>query len=106
MVPEWLNKKKETPGDVISLFNLAKLNNCWIYHNRTRIFYTPDEFLENWKHFFRESSRGINNNKEFAVKNPYVAIKQRAEWIKKANEELQLILTKLEGYEAEFKPPK
>ncbi|WP_447768356.1 hypothetical protein [Sphingobacterium faecium] len=106
MVPAWLDKKREIPTDVRSLINLARENNCWIYEQKTRIFYTPDEFLEKWPLLYHEGRRGINNNKEFAVKSPYVAIKQRAEWVKRANEELQAILKKLESYEAHFKPHK
>ncbi|WP_400263082.1 hypothetical protein ACFX5U_08440 [Sphingobacterium sp. SG20118] len=106
MVPAWLDKKREIPSDVRALTNLARENNCWIYHIRTRIFYTPDEFMSQWTLLYTEGMKGLSNNKEFAVKSPYVAIKQRAEWVNKANEELQAILTKLESYEAEFKPQK
>lgn len=106
MTPAWLESKREIPNMVRTLVDNAKLYNCWIYHIKTRIFYTPEEFMAKWSLLYSEGRRGVDNYKEFALKSPYVAIKQRAEWINKANAELQVILTKLETYEAEFKPQK
>lgn len=103
----WRVKEKEgIPAEVTSLHRFAIQNNCWIYHDNTRIFYTPEEFLEKWEQVYKEEHTGLSNIKDFAVKSPYAAIKQRAGWIKRANEELQALLKKLEGYDIQFKPPK
>lgn len=106
MEPWRIKDKKEIPAEVTSLHRFAIQNNCWIYHDVSRIFYTPEEFLEKWERIYKEEHTGLSNIKDFAVKSPYAAIKQRAGWIKRASEELQALLKKLEDYDITFKPPK
>lgn len=103
MEPAWLNKKREIPSVVSSLYNDAKLSGAWIYHKSTRRFYTPDEFIENWPDIYQQSPRGKNNREDFQIMSPMAAIRQRAEWVAKANAELQEIMRKLESYNASFK---
>ncbi|UXD67732.1 hypothetical protein [Sphingobacterium faecium] len=101
-----IEEKKEVPAEVTSLYRFALQNNCWIYYDHNRVFYTPEEFMDKWRQLYKQEHTGLSNIKDFAVKSPYAAIKQRAGWIKKANEELQALLEKLEGYDIQFKPPK
>ncbi|MDM1294302.1 hypothetical protein HX021_08320 [Sphingobacterium sp. N143] len=104
MEREWLKKKMEIPIVVKSMYNDAKLNGAWIYHKVTRKFYTPEEFLASWVRIYTEGRRGGSNRDDFQIMNPMAAVKQRAEWVAKANSELQEIMRKLEAYQAQFKP--
>lgn len=96
----------ETPAEVSSLHRFAEQNHCWIYFEGDRKFYTPDEFLEQWKRLYKQEKTGFSNIKDFVVKNPFAAIRQRIEWVNKVNDELQSMLKKFEGYDMTFKPPK
>jgi len=102
MESNWRDRKREVPSAVASLYSDAKLNGAWIYHIPTRRYYTPDEFMENWFVVFQQN-RSKNNRNEFQIMNPMAAIRQRAEWVTKANAELQEIMRKLESYNASFK---
>jgi len=97
----WLKKQKETPSDVISLAKNARVNGCWIYHEKKQKFYTPDEFEENWETVFYVANKH-NNYKEFKIVNPLYAVRLTARWIDIATARHQDILKKLENYSGEF----
>lgn len=47
--PAWLNRRKETPSDVISLINTARLNSCWIFHYKSQKAKIVDKLKANKK---------------------------------------------------------
>ena len=103
MEPAWRNKIKEIPSNVKAIYQDAQLNNCWIYHQTTRKFYTPAEFLFQWQSIYREGRRHGSNEKDFLVMNPMAAIRQRAKWVNIANQELQDVLEKLQKSNPEWR---
>jgi len=100
--PAWINRNKQTPSDVVSLIKTARVNGCWIFHERRQRFYTPDEFEENWEKVVHSDGK-VNNFKEFKIVNPMYAVRLCARWVDIANQRQQEILKKLEGYNGEFK---
>lgn len=104
-VPLWHRKeqpkRKEMPSSVLATYKDAKVNNAWIYHVKSRKWFTPDEFFDQWDSVYIGKSM-FNNNPEFKIMNPLAAVRQRAQWVEKAGEELQSILKKLEDYSATF----
>ncbi len=103
-LPPWRNRqpeKKEMPSRAAALLKSAKVNDCWIYDITKKKFYTPEEFADQWESIYREPWE-MRPNLEFKVLSPMAAIKQRAEWVRNASEELQGILEKLEKYNASF----
>ncbi|PVH27021.1 hypothetical protein [Sphingobacterium corticibacter] len=107
-IPLWHRRepeKKEMPSKAAALYKSAKVNDCWIYDLIKKKFYTPEEFAEKWESVYREPGE-IRPNLEFKVMSPMAAIKQRAEWVRKASEELQAVLEKLEKYNVSFERKK
>ncbi|MFZ4262107.1 hypothetical protein ACFRAE_08690 [Sphingobacterium sp. HJSM2_6] len=100
--PAWLNRKKKTPSHVISLINNARVNGCWIFHEKSQKFYTPDEFEKDWERAYHSANK-YNNFKEFKIVNPLYAVRLCARWLDIANQRNQEILKKLEEYSGEFK---
>jgi len=39
----WNNKSAEIPANIDKLISTARVNNCWIYHESKKTFYTPEE---------------------------------------------------------------
>lgn len=105
LVPAWHRKGAEVievPSHIIATYKNAYVNGCWIYDSKDRKFYTPLEFIDNLKKIYS----GLDHDKpnpKLRVMNPMAAIKQRAEWVRKASEEMQAVLTKLEQYHITFK---
>lgn len=100
--PAWINRNKQTPSDVLSLIKTAKVNGCWIYYEKRQLFYTPEQFEENWDKVVHSDGK-VNNFKEFKIVNPMYAVRLSSKWIDIANKRHQEILSKLEGYQGEFK---
>lgn len=104
LVPAWRGKGQEVievPSHIIATYKNAYVNGCWIYDSKDRKFYTPLEFIDNWKNIYSELDHEKPNPK-LKVMNPMAAVRQRAEWVRKASEELQAVLEKLEKYNASF----
>lgn len=102
VAPAWINRNKETPSDILSLIKTAKVNGFWIYYEKRQLFFTPEEFEENWDTVVHSEGK-FNNFKEFKIVNPMYAVRICAKWLDIANKRNQEILSKLEGYQSEFK---
>lgn len=83
------------PSWVIVFAREARLQNCWIYCKTSKKFYTPEELEADWKALHREHRKtGASNEGDFVLKVPEAAIRQRAEWVKRASQELDAIIEK------------
>lgn len=100
--PAWLNRRKETPSDVLSLIKDAGVNGCWIYYEKKQLFFTPDEFEMNWEKVVSYGGK-LNNFKDFKIVNPMYAVRLTSRWIDLANKRSKEVLEKLEKYQANFK---
>ena len=100
--PAWISRNKETPSDVVSIIKSAKVNGCWIFHERNQKSYTSEEFEKEWQTVVHSDGK-TNNFKEFKIVNPLYAVRLTSRWINIANRRQQEILLKLEGYNGEFK---
>lgn len=88
----------EMPGWCYNMIKEARFHNCWIYSKRTKDFYTPDEFENKWKAHCTTDRRNADLSEEYCIKFPHVAIRQRAEWVRKASAELDAIMKKYEEF--------
>ncbi len=95
--PAWISRNKLTPSDVISIIKTAKVNGCWIFHERNQKFYTPEEFEKEWQTVVHSDGK-TNNFKEFKIVNPLYAVRLTSRWIDIANRTQLEILLKLKGY--------
>ena len=102
MESPWLNKRKEISPDVLAIIKNARVNGCWIYHEPSKKFYTPEEFEAEWQRIVRETKRD-NNFGEFKIVTPLFAIRLCARWADVANTKLQEVIEKLKNYDATFK---
>lgn len=98
----WNNRKKDLPADVAALISNARVNNCWIFYEKSKRFFTPEEFERDWNSVFSESNRS-NNYKEFKIVTPLYAVRLAAQWVNTANTKQQEIIQKMENYSADFK---
>lgn len=88
----------QMPGWCYNMIKEARFHKCWIYDKRTKDFYTPDEFEEKWEAHCSCLQRNVDLSVNYSIKFPHVAIRQRAEWVRKASEELATIMKKYEEY--------
>lgn len=102
MQSNWNQRKKEIPSDIASIISTARVNNCWIFYEKSKSFFTPEEFERDWLKFYNTNNRS-SNVKEFKIVNPLYAIRLAALWVNIANNKQQEIIHKMENYSAEFK---
>jgi len=102
MIPPWLNRKLEIPAEVTALVKSARVNKCWIYDKKKRVYYTAEEFAQSWNRIIDSEMESDRITQGFSIVNPFFAVKQRVEWVNKANAELQAIMEKLKEYESEW----
>ena len=105
MKAAWTQRKKEIPSDMASIISTARVNNCWIFYEKGKHFFTPDELEEKWETYYQTTNKS-NNFKEFKIVNPLYAVRLAAQWVNTANHKQQEIINKLINYSADFKEKK
>lgn len=88
--------KKPVQGKIPANFDVlaktARVNNCLIYHKPSKKWFTPEEF-EKWPAEISQTRTFRKDNaSDFVIVKPQFILKQRIEWVNKANEELQRII--------------
>ncbi|GEM_PF-2003556 len=80
------------PANFAVLAKTARVNKCLIYHKPSKKWFTPEEF-EAWPSEISQTRTYRSDNAaDFALVQPHFILKQRIEWVNKANEELQRIV--------------
>ena len=79
------------PANFEVLAKTARVNNCVIYYKPTKVWFTPDELLEGPSVITQSRKLKGTNVADFSIVKPEFILKQRIEWVNKANEELQRI---------------
>lgn len=83
----WLQNKKEAGKAKSSwLSKQARVNDCWIFHTRTKKWYTPDEFDEAGIDLSARNGRD-EVSVEYKIMSPQYGIEQRLRFIKKVMDE-------------------
>lgn len=102
MIINWKSNQNSIPSNIDSIISTAKVNNCWIYIESKKTFYTPDELVEIWRHVYHAGNK-TNNINEFKIVTPMYAIRLATQWVNVANSKLQEIINKANNYDSEFK---
>ncbi|OYD44312.1 hypothetical protein CHU00_17540 [Sphingobacterium cellulitidis] len=80
------------PANFDVLAKTARVNGCLIYHKPSKKWFTPEEF-EDWPMEISQTRTFRKDNAaDFMIVQPQFVLKQRIEWVNKANEELQKIV--------------
>jgi len=89
------SQEDRQPAWVSAFAREARRQNCWIYDKISKRFFTAEELEAEWRSLHREHRKnGADNQGDFVLKVPEAAIKQRAEWVKKASQELDAVIQK------------
>lgn len=99
---DWKSNKSKVPSNINTIISTARVNNCWIYLESKKIFFTPDELDEMWSKVYLEGNK-TNNFSDFKLVTPMYAIRLATQWVNVANSKLQDIITKANNYDSEFK---
>ncbi|GAA4137871.1 hypothetical protein GCM10022216_14360 [Sphingobacterium kyonggiense] len=89
------NKRPEPgriPANFLVLAKTARVNGCLIYHKPSKKWFTPDELEAGPSEISQTRTYRSDNAADFALVQPHFILKQRIQWVNKANEELQRIL--------------
>lgn len=88
--------KKPVQGKIPANFDVlaktARVNGCLIYHKPTKKWYTPEEFERGPSEISQSRTFRKDNAADFVIVQPQFILKQRIEWVNRANEELQRIV--------------
>lgn len=88
--------KRPTQGKIPANFDVlaktARVNGCLIYHRPSKKWFTPEEFEDCPAEISQTRTFRKDNAAEFVIVQPQFILKQRIEWVNKANAELQRIL--------------
>lgn len=80
------------PANFDVLAKTARVNGCLIYHRPSKKWFTPEEFEEWPAEISQTRTFRKDNAADFVIVQPQFILKQRIEWVNRANEELQKIL--------------
>lgn len=101
----WNNKTNDIPANIDKVISTARVNNCWIYLESKKQFFTPDELDQQWNDAYSAANK-FNNIKDFKIVTPMYAIRLATQWVNIANTKLQEIVEKSKNYDTEFKQKK
>jgi|SRR5690606_6948393 len=89
------------------LIKTARVNSCFIYDKKNKIWYTPDELEEELLKIKHSGKRGetLNPASQYSLHSPFAAIKFYNNWLKALSDKINSLQDKIEkSYSIDFKP--
>ena len=105
MNANWKSNNTNIPANIDKIISTARVNNCWIYLESKKIFFTPDELDLYWNQAYSAGNK-TNNINDFKIVTPMFAIRLASQWVNVANAKLQEIIYKSNNYNTDFKVKK
>lgn len=88
----------EAPPAIAAIYKDAKNAEAWIYDNKTGSWFTPEEFLGQWKSIYATGERKADNRDDFKIMNPIAGERAYKQKMRDAMADYLLFRKKIEEY--------
>lgn len=88
----------EAPPTIAALYKDAKIAGAWIFDSRTNNWYTPEEFLDQWRTIFAVGGRKGDSRSDFKIMNPIAGEREYKKRMRDAMADYLKFRSKIEEY--------